>query len=96
MYSFAEDVDCISIFVESLHDPHRAAVDRRAEETSHCRVARVLHRGGERRKLRLVVTSETRIEIFESDALLQAAPAQTERAVPQPVHQIDVADLEEA
>src|SRR5262249_32661450 len=96
VYSVAEDVDRVTVFVESLHDAHRAAIDRRAEKTSHGRVAHVFDGRSERREISLVVTSESRIEILEPDELLQTARAQTHRAVPQPVHQVYVADFKQA
>src|SRR6185295_2710410 len=33
VYLVTEDIDRVSIFVEPLHDTHRAAIDRRTEET---------------------------------------------------------------
>src|SRR5262249_20352945 len=66
----AEDVDRISLLIEPLHDALRAAIDRRTEETRDRRVALILNRCSERRKLGLAVTSETRIEILEPHELL--------------------------
>ena len=63
-------VERIAVLVEALHDPHRAAVDRGTEKTRHRRIALILKRQTQRRKLPFAISRETRIEIFKSQTLL--------------------------
>src|SRR6185503_17029396 len=91
----AENVDRVSVFIDSLHDTHRSAVDRRTEEACDRRVALILNRRRQRRKLGFVVPGETRIEIFETHKLLTTAGAKPHRPMTQPVHEIHVADLKQ-
>ena len=63
----------MSFFVESLHDSHRAAVNRGTEKARHRRIALILNRQSQRRKTLLTITLEARIQIFKSKSLLPAA-----------------------
>ena len=42
VYLVTEDIDRVSLFVETLNDAHRSAIDRRTEETRDRRVALIL------------------------------------------------------
>ena len=94
VYSVAENVDRISVFIEALNDPHRS-IDRRAEETGDRRIALIFNGSRKRRKLCLVVPDEAWIQILETHKLLETAGSQAHGAVTQPVHEIHVADLEQ-
>ena len=60
--AITELIDRISFIVEALHDAERAAIDCRTEETRDRRIAQVLSRNSQRRKLPLAVLEESRIE----------------------------------
>src|ERR1044072_369300 len=91
----AEVVKRVPILVETLHDAHRAAVDRGTEESGHRRIPLVFKRQGQRRKPPFAIPLETRIKIFKSDALLQRTNSETHRALAQLAHEIDVADFKQ-
>jgi hypothetical protein len=78
-----------------LHDPQRAAVNRGTEKPRDRRVALILNRGSERRKLNLVIACKPRVEIFEPDELLTTTGAKPHCSLPQAVHQVHVADLKQ-
>ena len=63
----------IAFLVEPLHDSHRALIDGCAEKSRYGRIALVLKRQPQRRKLSFTITGKTRIEIFESYQLLSDA-----------------------
>src|SRR5438874_4345449 len=61
-HAISQHVDRLSLGIESLHNPERAAVDGRAKKAGDGRVAQVLGRDRQRRELSLAVTKKARIE----------------------------------
>src|SRR4030095_2197304 len=84
-----EDVDGISVFIHSLNDSHRAAVNGGTEEPCDCCVSLIFNGGCEWSELRLVVTNEARIQILETNQLPPTTGTDSHRALAQSIHSIN-------
>src|SRR5206468_10429242 len=84
-----------SISVEALHDAKSASIYCRTKETRDRRIPQVLGRKRERSKLLLPILRKAWIQKLKPNQLLALAGANTDRALAQLVHEIDVRQFQQ-